>query len=128
MLKIHLPYKAISTNQLYSGHKNISAAYKKFKKEVGLYLLANYSKPVKLDGNLVLTMEVGFSSSLADCSNAIKGCEDSLAEHFGFNDKQIVTVHVDKFLVDRGLEYMSIKISKTKKNIDRRSKRGKTKE
>jgi Holliday junction resolvase RusA-like endonuclease len=126
MLKIQLPYKAISTNKLYLGAKVVSPEYKRFKRDVGLYLVANYPKPVDLKGNLVMTLEVGLSSSLADGSNTVKGIEDSLAEHFKFNDKQIVTTHIEKYLVDKGSEYMLVTLRKTRKNIDRRTN-GKTK-
>ena len=98
MLKIQLPYRAISTNKLYLGAKVVSPEYKRFKRDIGLYLVANYPKPVDLKGNLVMTLEVGLSSSLADGSNTVKGIEDSLAEHFKFNDKQIVTTHIEKYL------------------------------
>lgn len=121
-LDLSLPFKAFSTNDLYAGRKVRSYKYKTFRKEVLEYLENNYEQKVDLRGNLVLSLEIGYSSPLADASNGIKGIEDVVAEYFKFNDKFIVELHVEKYLVNKGSEYMVLKLNKTTKNIDRRSK------
>jgi Holliday junction resolvase RusA-like endonuclease len=128
-LDLKIPIKAISTNKLYGGKKVRSWYYKKYRKQIFQFLSDNYGDPVSLKGNLVMEMEVGFSSPLNDASNSIKGIEDCIAEYYVFNDRQIVTIRVDKFLVDKGAEYTHVKLKGTKKNIDRRTKyvRGKQK-
>lgn len=120
---IKIPYKALSANKMYLGAKVISPEYKRFQKDVGEFLKLNVKKPVNLTGNLVMTLEVGYSNPLSDTSNAIKSVEDVLASNLGFNDKQIVSHHIHKYLVDKGKEYMVVKLQKTRKNIDRRSKK-----
>ena len=122
-IQLALPFKAFSTNDLYAGRKVRSFKYKNFRKVVLDFLNKNYEQRVDLAGNLVLTLEIGYSSPLSDASNGIKGIEDVVSEYFKFNDKQIVTLHVDKFLVDKGQEYMTLKIVKTTKDIDRRTKK-----
>lgn len=121
-LDLKIPIKAISTNKLYGGKKVRSWYYKKYRKEVFQFLKANYDDKVSLTGNLVLELEVGFSSPLNDASNSIKGIEDCIAEYYAFNDRQIVTIVVNKFLVNKGEEYTLVKLRKTRKNIDRRRK------
>lgn len=121
-LKLRIPIKAISTNKLYGGKKVRSWFYKKYRKEIFEYLGANYPDPVCLGGNLTLEMEVGFSSPLSDASNSIKGVEDCISEFYAFNDRQIVSIKVDKYLVNKGEEFTNIVVKKTKKNIDRRHK------
>lgn len=122
--KIHLtiPLKALSTNKLYAGVKKRSWHYKKFRKEMFRFLGNIEKVGVCLSGNLVMDMEVGFSSPLNDLSNSIKGTEDILAEWLGFNDRQIVTMVLNKFLVKKGDEYIKVTLRKTKKNVDRRRK------
>ncbi len=117
-----IPYPALSTNKMYSGRKVRSYHYKKYRKDIFKFLSTSYPDPVSLKGNLVMTMEVGFSSPLSDLSNAIKTTEDCIAEYFKFNDRQIIMIKMEKYLVNKGSEYVKIKINKTKKNIDRRVK------
>lgn len=121
-IAVELPIKAISTNKLYSGKKVRSWFYKKYRKEVFQFLDSNANFKADMTGNLVVDLEVGFSSPLSDCSNAIKGIEDCIAEYYGFNDRQVVSVHIDKYLVSKGYEYTKIIVRRTKKNIDRRIK------
>jgi len=121
-VRLNIPHSAISTNQLHLGRKVRSYEYKKFRKEVFAYLADNIKADVKLEGNLIFKMEVGLSNPLSDASNTMKGVEDVLAEYFQFNDRQIVSIHIDKYLVNKGEEYMLITIRRTNKNIDRRSK------
>ena len=124
---VMIPVKAISTNRLYGGIKRRSFEYKKYRKTVLDYLEKHYPYRAKFPKNMVLHMEVGFSSPLSDASNSIKGVEDCVAEYFEFNDRQVVTLHVEKFLVDKGKEYTRIKLRSTNKDIDRRTKRVKSK-
>lgn len=122
-LDLSLPFKAFSTNDLYSGRKVRSYKYKSFRKSVLAYLAENYEQRVDLKGNLVLSLEIGYSSPLADASNGIKGIEDVIAEYFKFNDRFVVELHVEKYLVNKGSEYMRLKLKKTTKDIDRRVKK-----
>lgn len=122
-LDLKLPIKAISTNKLYAGRKHRSYIYKNYRKQVFQFLDDNYSFPVSLKGNLVLELEVGFSSPLNDASNSVKGIEDCIAEYYGFNDRQIVTIVIHKYLVDKGREYTHLKLKRTRKVIDKRIKK-----
>ncbi len=125
---VKLPYKALSTNRLFLGRKVPTAEYKRFQQDISEYLKLNYKvNGKKLEGNLVMYLEVGLSNPLSDGSNTLKSIEDCIARHFGFNDKQVVTHHISKYLVDKGKEYMVVKLMKTKKNIDRRTSDRKTK-
>lgn len=117
---LHLP--ALSTNKLYAGVKRRSHHYKTYRKRV-FKILNEYDSNVNLKGNLSLYLEVGFSSPLSDLSNAIKGLEDLLCEYFRFDDRQIVHIEMNKFLVNKGEEYIKAQVKKSRKNIDRRSKK-----
>lgn len=123
-LNLKIPIKAISTNKLYSGQKRRSYHYKKYRKEVFKFLKDNYNEGVCLKGNLKLEMEVGFSSPLSDLSNSIKGIEDCISAFYFFNDRQIVEIKMSKFRVDKGDEFVNLKIKQTRKDIDRRVSNG----
>lgn len=120
-VSVDLPVPALSTNKLYKGIKQRSHFYEIFRKKVLTYLEENYDNNVNLNGNLALSMEVGFSSPLSDLSNAIKGVEDVLCEYFGFNDRQIVYIEMSKKLVKKGSEYMKIHLKKSRRRIDYRN-------
>lgn len=123
---IILPIKALSTNKLYAGVKTRSWHYKKYRKKV-FQLLDGSGGNLNLSGNLQLTMEVGFSSPLSDVSNAVKGIEDILSEYLGINDRQIFVLHVEKYLVHKGDEYIKVKINKVRRKFDKRTKGNKGK-
>lgn len=118
---VTIPIAALSVNKMYSGRKRRSYFYKQFRKQVFNYLNDNLDNHVNLKGNLGLSIEVGFSSSLSDLSNSLKAIEDIMTEYLDFNDKQIVHITMDKYIVEKGEEYMKLSIFKTKRNVDRRS-------
>lgn len=122
-LELHIPVAALSTNKMYAGQKRRSVYYKAFRKKIFNFLSESKEyrrNQVSLKGNLVLKMEVGFSSPLSDLSNVIKSIEDILVAFYDFDDRQIVRIEMDKVLVRKGDEYMDIVISQTRKKIDRR--------
>jgi len=123
-LHLDIPFPALSTNKLYGGRKHRSFHYKKYRKDIFKFLKDNYPDPVNLKGNLVLTMEVGFSSSLSDLSNSVKGIEDCIASFYNFNDRQIISIRLEKYLVNKGDEYIKLKLRGSKRDIDRRVKYG----
>lgn len=124
-ITLDLPYPALSTNKLYLGVKRRSYYYKSFRKKILKYLNDNYcNRSLSLKGNLRFEMDVGFSSPLSDLSNSIKAIEDVVVEWANsFDDRQIVSIELHKYLVNKGEEFMFIKISKTRRNIDRRYKK-----
>lgn len=121
---VELPSKPISTNNLYRGKKVRSYDYKKYRKEVFRFLEDNCrdAEDYDLTGNLYLELEIGYSSPLSDVSNGVKGIEDVLTEYLQFNDRQVVTVVLNKYLVNKGKEYTKVILRKSRKNIDRRTK------
>jgi Holliday junction resolvase RusA-like endonuclease len=123
---VELPTKPISTNNLYRGKKVRSYDYKKYRAETFKFL-GTREEEYDLTGNLYLELEVGYSSPLSDLSNGIKGLEDVLTEYLGFNDRQVVTLVMNKFLVDKGSEYTLVTLRKTRKLVDKRTKHVKKK-
>jgi len=124
-LHLEIPVKPLSTNKMYSGTKRRSFHYKKFSKEVMSYLNEHYDKRgLSLRGNLKLCMEVGLSSKLMDCSNTIKCIEDIVVKWAeAFDDRQVYSLHVEKYIVAKGDEYIKFSITKLRSNRDLRGKR-----
>lgn len=125
-LDIQIPIAALSTNKLYLGKKRRSYHYKHFRRKVFSYLDDNYDRNLySLKGNLTFHMVVGFSSTLSDLSNSIKGIEDVLVAwvNNGFDDRQICKIILEKRYVNKGSEYMRVSICKSRKNIDDRVKK-----
>ena len=99
--------------------------YKKFSREVMRYLDKHYNnKNLSLTGNLKLTLEVGVSSKLMDASNCIKAIEDIVVKWSrSFDDRQVYSIVVDKYIVAKGDEYMNLSITKLRANRDLRRKK-----
>jgi len=124
-LHLEIPIKPLSTNKMYSGTKRRSIYYKKFSREVMEHLNANYDKRgLSLKGNLKLCMEVGLSSTLMDCSNCIKSIEDVVVKWAeSFDDRQVYSLHVEKYIVHKGDEFIKFSITKLRSNRDLRRKK-----
>ena len=122
-IDLELPIKALSVNKIYSGRKHRSVYYKTYRKQLFKLLDREPKVKLNLNGNLGMRLEVGLSSTLADLSNCQKALEDVISEWFNFNDRQIVYIEQLKFIVNKGDEYIKVSIYKSKRNIDKRSKR-----
>jgi len=124
-LHLRIPVKPLSTNKMYTGKKRRSIYYKQFSREVLQYLNEHYDcRGLALTGNLKLTMEVGVSSPLMDASNTIKAIEDVVVKWCGsWDDRQVYSLSVEKYLVAKGDEYINFSITKLRANRDLRKKK-----
>ena len=119
-IDIRLQVKALSTNKIYAGVKRRSYDYKNYRRKV-FKLLEQYPPDVAMGGYLSMKMDCGFSSPLADLSNAIKATEDIIMEYYGLNDRHIVSINMRKYLVYKGDEFINVRIVKSRrKNVDLR--------
>ena len=62
----------------------------------------------KKDERLDFTVNVGFSSKLADVDNCIKPLLDTFQYMFEFNDKYVYRVEITKEIVKKGDEYFEV--------------------
>ena len=102
-----LDIKPISINKAYRGRRFATQELKQFKRDVSL-LLPKIKIP---DGKLTASYRFGFSSKASDVDNGIKGFQDCIAEHYGFNDKKIYKLIVEKIDVEKGQEYIEFEIT-----------------
>jgi Holliday junction resolvase RusA-like endonuclease len=102
--------KPISVNQAWQGRKFKSPIYKEYEKECLLKL-----SPFKGDFTgvaLELSMIVGLSNMASDVDNVVKPFIDILQKKYGFNDKFIFRLIVEKKIVSKGSEFIEFYIKK----------------
>ena len=104
---ITLNIKPISVNQAYRGRRFSTPELTAYKQEIGLRL--KRGKVPK--GKLAVQYIFGVSSKASDADNLVKAFQDAIAEVYGFNDKMIYTLQVEKRDVKKGKEYVSFAIN-----------------
>jgi len=108
-MKATIKVKPLSVNQCWQGRRFKNRLYDDYEREV-LYLLP---KGKITWGSLVLTLKLGVSNRNSDIDNPIKPILDILQKKYGFNDKQIVKLEVEKKLVKKGQEFFEFEIKKS---------------
>lgn len=105
---IKIPYDTLSVNDCWQGRRFKTKMYKVY--ETNLYnILPDIEIP---DGVLRIDLEFGFSNVLRDIDNPIKPLMDIFQKKYGFNDKRVFLLRVEKKLVKRGEEYFKFSITK----------------
>lgn len=101
-----LQVKPLSVNQVWQGKRFKTKAYKAYEKEVLLKL-----KPMQIEGGkLSLFIRFGLSSKNADIDNPVKPFVDCLQKKYGFNDRHIYLLRVEKVDVPKGKEFIEFNI------------------
>jgi Holliday junction resolvase RusA-like endonuclease len=103
---IKLKIKPLSVNKAWKGRRFKTDDYKLYEMQI-LSMLPLLSVP---DKDLLLNLEFGFSSKLADIDNPVKLFTDCLQKKYGFNDKRITELQVKKRIVKKGEEYIRFEI------------------
>jgi Holliday junction resolvase RusA-like endonuclease len=103
---VHLDIKALSVNDSYQGRRFSTPELKNYKQHLSL-LLPKIEVP---KGNLSVYYIFGVSSKAADGDNLIKSFQDTISEHYGFNDNKIYEWHVKKVDVAKGKEFIDFDI------------------
>ena len=98
--------KPVSQNQAWLGRRYPSKIYAKFKVQAAK-MLPNIKLPKP---PYELHYKFGFSSTASDIDNCLKSCTDSLAAKYGFNDRLIHRLVVDKEIVPKGKDYFEFTI------------------
>lgn len=100
--------KPLSVNKVWQGRRFKTKDYKKYEVEVINKLtecdLSDLKKPIEL------SMMVGLSNMNSDVDNIVKPFVDILQKKYGFNDRYIFRLIVEKILVPKGEEYIEFYI------------------
>jgi len=106
-----LNIKPLSVNQCWQGKRFKTPKYKQYEFELLLLLKPNLSIP---KGRLSLLITFGLSSKLNDIDNGLKPFIDVLQKKYGFNDRDIYKLEVEKVIVEKGKEFIEFEIKEKK--------------
>lgn len=103
-----LPIKGLSLNSAYRGRRFTTPELKQYKLDI-IKLL----KPIEINRSkkLFVKYKFGVSSKNSDLDNLTKCVQDVLAESYGFNDKLIYKIDLEKIDVKKGSEFIEFSIS-----------------
>lgn len=108
-----IPLKALSLNSAYRGRRFITPELKAYKTAV-----VNLSPRLKIpEGRLQACYMFGVSSKQSDVDNLIKCFQDALSEKYGFNDKLIYKIIVEKQDVKKGAEFVGFSIESYQQGV-----------
>ena len=98
--------KPLSVNEAWQGRRFKTQQYKRYERDL-LMLLPKIEIP---PGDLQVTFTVGYSNANADIDNFVKPTVDVMQKRYGFNDRRITRLVIDKVIVPRGMEYFSFEV------------------
>lgn len=104
---IHLDIKPLSVNRVWQGRRFKTKEYKDYE-QLALTLLPKELNFPKRPYHFII--EFGFSSKAADADNCVKPILDIMQKKYGFNDKEVYRLWVEKKIVEKGKEYVKIEI------------------
>lgn len=104
MIKIDI--KPLSVNECWQGRRFKNLKYKHYETEA-LYKLPKITLP---EAPYTVHYLFGFSSVNSDVDNAVKPFTDVLQKKYGFNDRDIMKMIIEKQTVKKGQEYIKFKI------------------
>lgn len=108
---ITLKIKPLSTNALYTGRRWKTDEYRKYSRLIHAELNSRKTRLIVDDkAKLFLLMIVGVSNAGADLTNTVKGFEDIISKHYGFNDNRTLRSYLVKEKVKKGKEFIEFNI------------------
>ena len=105
---MRLEIKPLSINEAFKGRRFKTDKYKRYERDV-LLILPPLAVP---DGPLELNVTFGLSSKNADVDNPVKCFVDCLQKKYGFNDRMIYKMTVEKVDVKKGKEFIEFELKK----------------
>jgi Holliday junction resolvase RusA-like endonuclease len=106
-MKIYKKIKTLSINKAFQGRRFKTAEYKAYEEELLYNLPACLSFP---NAPYSFSFEFGFSNKASDIDNPVKILVDIMQKKYGFNDKEIYHMTLEKKIVSKGEEYFKLEI------------------
>jgi len=103
---MQIKVKPLSVNRVWQGKRFKTQDYKAYEQEV-MYLLPPLEIP---EGKLYVKYTFGLSSKNSDIDNPVKPFTDILQKKYGFNDRQIYKMELEKEDVKKGEEFIKFLI------------------
>lgn len=95
--------KPLSVNKVWCGKRFKTDDYKVYEQELFLLLPKELKIP---KGKIHLKLRFGFSSKASDIDNPLKPFVDILQKKYGFNDKMIYKLSVEKVDIKKDSEFI----------------------
>ena len=105
--------KALSVNKAWQGKRFKSKDYINYEKEV---LLKLHPHTFTVKHPIELNLMVGVSNMASDADNVVKPFVDILQKKYGFDDKYIYRLVVEKVIVKKGAEFIEFFIKNYEAN------------
>lgn len=99
--------KPLSVNEAWQGQRFKTRNYQDYERRALLLLPPILDIPA---GDLLVTLEFGFSNRASDLDNPVKPIMDILQKRYGFNDAQVTQYQLIKKIVPKGSEYIAFSI------------------
>ena len=110
MIEINQKIKPLSINECWQGKRYKTVAYKNYEK-ILLYTLPKKEVPKP---PYMIKFKFGFSNKGSDIDNPVKALLDIMQKRYGFNDKDIFKMEIEKEIVKKGDEYFKVKLENIK--------------
>jgi Holliday junction resolvase RusA-like endonuclease len=94
--------KPLTVNRAYQGRRFRTPELLAYQQELA-YRLPKIEVP---KGKLDVSYVFGVSSRNSDLDNCVKAFQDALAEQYGFNDRDVYRMEVEKQIVPKGKEFV----------------------
>lgn len=91
---------------MWRGRRFKSDEYKRFERDM-LFLLPKFTMP---DKPFSVVINFGMSTLNADIDNPVKPFLDILQKKYGFNDRDIMQLHLFKTKTEKGKEFINFTI------------------
>lgn len=115
----HIKIKPKSVNTCWQGRRFKTEDYKNYEVEM-FYLLP---ESITINKKNTLKLRFGFSSKASDLDNPVKPFVDILQKRYGFNDKTIYRLEVEKIDVLKGEEFIEFQLEEYTKSPSSKDKR-----
>ena len=102
-----LNIKPVSVNSVWQGRRFKTPVYNQYEKDLSI-LLPKMKIP---EGKLEIKITYGFSNKASDIDNPTKPFLDILQKKYGFDDKRIYKMTLDKVDVPKGEEFIEFELS-----------------
>lgn len=104
---LRLKIKPLSVNEAWKGRRFKTDKYKSYEE----ILLYNFLPKIELpEPPFKVNYRFGLSSKLADIDNPVKPFQDVLQKKYGFDDKHIYVIVIERETVAKGEEFIEFKI------------------
>lgn len=108
--------KPLSVNEAWKGRRFKTGKYKQYEDLMSLALPKGHQ--LADNGQLSLGLSIGVSSKNADLDNVCKPFLDILQKKYGFNDRYVYKIEMEKVDVVKGKEFIEFKIEGYKDGQD----------